>query len=64
MITIVGPIPAEYRHAEWGEVFPPFYITDRMRDGRYKGAVYDPGPFTTDGKYTGDLKKSEDDISR
>ncbi len=45
MITIVGPIPAEYRHAEWGEVFPPFYITDRMRDGRYKGAIYDPGPL-------------------
>ena len=45
MITIVGPIPAEYRHAEWGEEFPPFYITDRMRDGRYKGAIYDPGPL-------------------
>ncbi len=44
-MEIVGPIPAEYRHAEWGEVFPPFYITDRMRDGRYKGAIYDPGPL-------------------
>ena len=29
-----------------------------------RGLFMIPAPFTTDGKYTGDLKKSDDDISR
>lgn len=32
---IKGPLPDEFRHAEWGDVMPPVSIFKRMRDGKY-----------------------------
>ena len=45
MIKIVGPLPAEYRHAEWGDVMSPVRIVDRMREGHYLGARYNRDPL-------------------